>query len=178
MYSWYDRNTVPEIRGCHGCGEEESLQRFSLVKETRKHGKSTDDFADAVLEAFRKRSRAFARRGAPVECTPVKEIVNGHESEIGRTDVRIVTRVGGTRVRVSLNVWGNRRVWVDARRASKSGWVWEYTAEGRLISRSDERDLVARTENTLNAAYLPDSDVCRAMDAIWSACLASGPRRV
>ena len=151
---------------------------FPLVRDAKRYGKSTLNFADAVLQAFRKRSRSIGRRGASLECTPVKEVVNGHESDIGRTDVRIAHRVAGARVELRLNVWGNRRVWVDARRSSKSGWVWEYTAEGRLVPSCDERDLVTRTEQTLDAAYLTDSEVSRAMDAIWSACLASGPRRV
>jgi len=46
-----------------------------------------NDFAAAVRLAFHKRHKALSRRGATVECTPVKEIVDGHESDVGRTDV-------------------------------------------------------------------------------------------
>jgi hypothetical protein len=136
------------------------------------------DFSSAVLEAFQKRQRAFSRRGAPVECTPVKEIVDGRESEIGRTDVRIEFRVDRARITLRLQVWGDRWVWVDARRSAKFGWVWESTSEGRFVSPGGARDLVAHVEETLSAAHLPIADVPRAISAIWSRCLAVGLRSV
>ena len=142
------------------------------VHEAREH-----DFSRAVLNAFRKRFRALSRRGATVECTPVKEIVNGRESERGRTDIRIAYRVEGARVELRLHVWGDRWVWVDARRASKAGWIWEFTSEGRFISQNGARNLVARAEETMDASFLPAADVSPTMSAIWSKCLAVGPRR-
>ena len=131
-----------------------------------------NDFAAAVRLAFLKRNKALSRRGATVECTPVKEIVDGHESDVGRTDVRIAYRVQGARISLRLTAWGDRWVWVDARRSSKLGWAWESTSKGRFFAPDEARDLVARVEETLSACHLPVGDVPRAISAIWSECLA------
>jgi hypothetical protein len=130
-----------------------------------------------VLAAFQKRSKALSRRGVTLECTPVKEIVNGRESERGRTDVRMAYRVDGARVELRIHAWGDRWIWVDARRASKSGWVWEFTAEGRFVASNGVRDLVGLAEDTIDSSFLPGTEVVLAMHAIWSKRLATGPRR-
>jgi hypothetical protein len=135
-------------------------------------------FSRAVMEAFRKRNRALSRRGATVECTPVKEIVDGRESDIGRTNVHIVYRVERAKVSLRVEVWDDRWVWVDARRSSKSGWVWESTIKGRFVSPGGARDVVAFAEQTLSAANLPAAEVPRAISAIWSQCLAGELRSV
>ena len=75
----------------------------------------------------------------------------GASPEIGRTDVSIRYRVHGASVSLRLAVWDDRWVWVDARRSSKSGWVWESTTEGRFVSAGGARDLVAHAEETLSA---------------------------
>jgi len=136
------------------------------------------DFSRAVIEAFRKRNRALSRRGASVECTPVKEIVDGRESEVGRADINIEYRVDAARVVLRLQIWDDRWLRLDVRRSSKSGWVWESTNEGRFVSPGGARDLVSQVEETLSASYLPAADVPRAISTIWSRFLAIGLRTV
>lgn len=136
------------------------------------------DLSHAVRLAFRKRSRALSRRGATVECTPVKEVVDGRDSELGRTDVSIEYRVERANVSLRLCVWGDGWVWVDARRSSKSGWVWESTSEGRFVSQNGAGDIVVHVEETLGACHLPVAEVPRAISAIWSRCLSVGLRSV
>ena len=135
------------------------------------------DFSVALREAVRKRSKALSREGK-VECIPVKEIVDGKESELGRTDLTIRYRVEGALVQLAVHAWGDRWVWVDVRRSSKAGWVWQYTNEGRFISPGGARGLVELIEKTIGCSYLEASDVSRAIAAIWSKCLAVGPRPV
>ena len=89
------------------------------------HDSETADFSVALIEALRKRSKALSRRGTKVECTPVKEIVDGQEFERGRTDLTITYRVEGAHVELRVHAWGDRWIWVDARRSSKAGWVWQ-----------------------------------------------------
>jgi hypothetical protein len=136
------------------------------------------DFALEALAAFKKRTRAISRRGAEIECGPVKEIVNGVESERSRVDIEIAYRVDAARVKLRLHVWGDRWVWVDARRQSKAGWVWEFTMDGRFISPQGARDLVARAEATISASHLPQAELLTTMSSLWSKCLASGPKRI
>jgi len=140
--------------------------------------KADTDFAQAVLDAFRKRSKAISRLAARPECTPVKEVINGRESQLGRTDIEIRYQLRGAWVDLRFHVWGDRWVWVDARSSSKSGWVWEFTIEGRFISPGGARDLVARAEETISASYKSTDDIPQAMSAIWATCLATGPQRV
>jgi hypothetical protein len=153
-------------------------QGRGLLTRKAEHNSERADFSVALLEAFRKRSRALSRLPATVECIPVREIVDGQESELGRTDLTIKYRAKGTRVQLRVHAWGDRWIWVDARRGSKVGWVWEYTNEGRFISPSGAPGLVQLIEQTMDCAYLATSDVSRAMAAIWSKCLAVGPRPV
>lgn len=142
----------------------------------REERKSATDFSHAVRNSFKKRSRALSRRGATVDCTPVKEIVNGKESRVNRTDVTISYRLNAARVNIRLQVWADRWVWFDARSGSKSGWVWEYTTEGRFVSDNGARDLVMRTEKSMDASHIESSKVAAEMEVIWSTCLATGPR--
>lgn len=134
-------------------------------------------FSEAVSDAFRKRSKALARRGALVECKDVKEIIDGHESKRGRTDVTVLYRIEAARVQLRLHAFGDRWVWVDARRGSKEGWVWEFTSEGRFISSGGARRLVECVEETIDASSGAASDTPRLIAAIWSKQLATGPRR-
>ena len=144
----------------------------------KEHSSEAAAFSVAFLEAFRKRSKALSRRGAKVECSPVKEIVDGRESQRGRTDLTVKYRVEGAHVQLRVHAWGDRWVWVDARRSSKAGWVWEYTSAGRFISPDGARGLVELIETTIDCSYLVPADVPAAIAAIWSKCLAVGPRRV
>jgi MoxR-like ATPase len=135
-------------------------------------------FAREVLDAFQKRSRSLSRRGAILECLSVKEIVDGRDYERERTNVSIAYRVSAARVMLRVHAWDDRWVWIDARRASKSGWVWEFTTEGRIVAPGGARALVALAEETLDVSFLPSAEVPSAMSAIWAKRLASGPRPV
>lgn len=136
------------------------------------------DFSVSVLEAFRRRSKALSRRGATVECLPVKEVVDGQESSRSRTDVTIKYRVEGAHLQLRVHVWSDRWTWVDARRRSKAGWLWEYRNEGRFLGPKGARGLVELVEKTMDESCLSASDAPRAISAIWSGCLAFGPRSV
>lgn len=135
-------------------------------------------FPDEVTLAFGKRRRALASRGLRVEQTPVREIVDGRESDRKRIDMELVYRVDGGRVRFRLHVWSDRWVWIDMRRASKTGWVWEFTAEGRVMPNVSGRDLVMRAEESVDASFLVESEVPKKLCAIWSSAIASGPRAI
>jgi hypothetical protein len=113
-----------------------------------------------------------------IEATPVKEIADGKESARGRVDVDIGFRVDGARIFLRIHIWDDRWVWIDARRSSKSGWVWEFTREGRFTSPAGARGVVANAEATMDAAFLSADQVPNAMSAIWSKSLATGPRLV
>ena len=83
----------------------------------------------------------------------------------------------GQRVQLRVQVWGDRWVWVDASRYSKSGWVWEFTSEGRFVSPNGARSLVEHAEAMIIASHKkPAAEVPQAMHDIWSKSLAVGPR--
>ena len=152
------------------------ITRLKNISDGRKMVQ--DDFSSAVLEALRKRMKAIKRKGVDVHLQPVKEVVDGRESDRGRLDVDLAYRVQSAKVRVRIKVWGDRWIWLDARRSSKAGWVWEYTVDGRLLPSYSASDLVKLAEQTIATAYLPDDSVARAIASVWTKCLARGPQPV
>lgn len=138
--------------------------------------KVSGDFTREFAEALRRRAKAITYRGAKIECIPVKEIVDGKESDIRRVDLKLSYRVVRVPVKLQLHVWDDRWVWVDVRQSSRIGWAWEYTAEGRFLSSNGARDLIGRLEKTIDATWAAHKDAKKSVDEIWSKCLATGPR--
>jgi hypothetical protein len=134
------------------------------------------DFTVDVIESLKKRSRAIRHRGATVEWCRVQEIEEGRHRDIGRVDIDVAYRVRSARVSFRLIVWGDRQIWVDVRRASKVGWVWAVTLEGRFVSANGARDLVERIEQTLSASWGDAEEIPSMIGAVWSKSLAKGPR--
>jgi len=145
---------------------------------TRSHNSSEEVFLDNVARAYRKRSKAISRRGVDLKIESVKEVVEGQESDTGRIDITLSFRLRGKPATFRLHVWGDRWIWIDARRPSKNGWLWEYTTEGRITDVNDLPRLVERSEQSLDAAHLDDQEVAKRLREIWSTSLASTPRIV
>ena len=133
------------------------------------------DFSIAVQNAFFKRAKAISRRGANIEIQAIRELLDA-KSERSRTDATITYRVDGAHVQLRVRAWEDRWVWIDIRRRSKVGWVWEYTGEGRFISSKGARGLVEHAEETMAASFLAVEKLPAAIERLWSKCLALGPR--
>lgn len=136
------------------------------------------NFEESVVDSFQKRRKALRHQGVLMESTPVREIIDGRDSEFKRVDITLSYRVDAAKVMLRLAVWGDGWIWVDVRRHSKKGWAWEFTTDGRMSSVEGARALTQCAEATINATMLPSEDVVQAIQAIWVHVLARGPRRV
>jgi hypothetical protein len=134
------------------------------------------DFTDDVTACVKKRSRAIKYRGAKMRFDRVKELEVGIDAGARRVDLEISHRIQGSLISVRLVAWGDRWVWVDARKGGKSGWVWFKTIEGRFIGPNGAQDLMRRLEATLDVSHQQDPQAH--IEEIWSSCLAQGPKRL
>lgn len=74
-----------------------------------------------------------------------------------------------------LNIWDDRWVWIDAREASESGWIWSWTSDGRLAGECSARDLIDAMVETVDlSCHMTQDDICL-FDKIWRGHLAKGP---
>ena len=131
-------------------------------------------FIAEVQEAFRKRGKAIRHRLRDLAIERVIERNDGDEQE----KLEIACPLGhGKAIGLKLDVWDDRWVRIDVRRASKAGWVWEFTAEGRLPGSDAARKLVLLFEGSLSAGH-GDERAAVELEKIWDSALATGPRAV
>jgi hypothetical protein len=126
-------------------------------------------FLDDLLSSLTRRRKAIKHRVRALRAERVSDSSDGLES----AKVEIQCDLLAPRTMLRLNAWADRWIWVDARRSGKSGWVWQFTTEGRLLGDQLARELVAALEASIGAQGI-ESD----LRAIWAPILAQGPRRV
>lgn len=127
------------------------------------------DFA----KSLRKRSKALKHKTEVLSCERVFEVEGPDRLEKAEVAMRDYHQ---TRLRFFL--WADSWAWVDARLSSKSGWVWEWSYEGRLLGRYGGRDLVAALETTLFEAHSMTASDINGLTQIWQPFLARGPRAI
>ncbi len=138
----------------------------------------TRDFVGQLVASVRRRARALKYRGATIvfEPDPSSEKNPAWPSE-KRLDVLVSHRNAAGRVSVKVAVWPDRWVLIDVRCSVKSGWLWEFTHQGRFVAPRGAPDLVQCIEESLNVASLQAATVPSALSSIWSPRLATGPKR-
>jgi len=133
---------------------------------------SENEFLASVLASMKKRQKAIKYKTTAMTCDKVIETHDSVRKEKLETSFRWMKRD------LRAFVWEDRWVWVDFRSASKRGWLWEWTFEGRLLPRHDGRVLVDALEKTLDAAPSDDAGDVSVFGAIWRTLLAQGPKPV
>jgi len=130
-------------------------------------------FIAEVQEALRKRGKPIKYRKSDISIERVIERTNGEEWE----KLEIECPFHRTTTRLSVHLWHDRWVRIDARRSSKAGWVWHFTAEGRLLGSHSARDFVALFEESLSAGHWDEQAPAR-LENVWKPALATGPKAV
>jgi hypothetical protein len=130
-------------------------------------------FVAQLQEALRKRGKPIRYRKSDISIEPVIERTNGEERE----KLEIECPFHGTTTRLCVHVWDDRWIWIDARRSSKAGWVWQYSTEGRLVGSHSARDFVALFEESLSAGHWDEQAPAR-LENVWKPALATGPKAV
>lgn len=126
-------------------------------------------FLGDLLSSLTRRRKAIRRRVRTLRFERMSDAIDG--SELAKVEIECDLLASRTVLR--LNAWDDRWVWFDARRSSKTGWVWQFTAEGRLLGNQLTRELVAAFEASIGAQGSEED-----LRAIWAPILARGPRRV
>ena len=128
-------------------------------------------FIVEVEEWLRKRGKPIRHRKSDISVERVLERTDGVEWE----KLEIECPFYGKTTRLRLHIWNDRWIWIDARRSSKAGWSWEFTAEGRLSGNHSARDLVALFEASLSAGHW-DERAPAELGKLWTPVLATGPK--
>jgi hypothetical protein len=86
--------------------------------------------------------------------------------------------MGVQRTIVRLFVWPDRWIWIDARKSSKNGWVWQFTMDGRLAGGLAAEDLIKALEGSISASQPVKDAAEKGLDKLWKPLLAQGPRPI
>jgi len=97
---------------------------------------------------------------------------------VEKLEVELRPWANDEKVSVRLFAWTDRWVCIDARAATKNGWAWQWTFEGRLLGEFGGREIVGGLENTLDCVHNMDPRKTRELADIWGSLLAQGPKRI
>ena len=75
---------------------------------------------------------------------------------------------------ITLKVWADRWIWIDARAAGASGWEWEWSREGRLIADEIGRELVRAFERSVDSQAISVLSAANELDKIWKPIVVDG----
>jgi hypothetical protein len=126
------------------------------------------------LDALRRRQKPFRHKGITLTVDRIIEEKPGGRVE--RIDLTLRFRKRQT---LTITIRQDRTVWLHACEAiSKAGWLFQYTADGRLLGNYDGRDLIAGIEETASAMFGMTRETAGSLGAIWDKLLARGPRPI
>lgn len=134
------------------------------------------EFLEDIAEAFRKRRKSLSHRVSRAECHKVYELVDGKKTERLEVYLQDGTRPRGALLR--MHVWPDRLVWLDARIATKAGWAWAWTYEGRLLGNHTGRDVIIALEECIDLLPRMEGSRIGELDGPWKHLVAKGPSEI
>jgi hypothetical protein len=134
---------------------------------------SDKEIIKSTLLAFKKRHRAINYNARTLRCDKIIE--RNADGDIEKIEIEVGLQLDP---RITLNVWQDRWVLVDARLAAKKGWVWEWRYEGRLLGVHSGRTLIETLERTMSATFEMTAEKTDRLTAMWHPLLARGPKGV
>jgi len=134
-----------------------------------------NEFLNSVVYSLRKRHKSLKHKLHSITCNKVYEVYEDNTKlEKLELDFRESRTYNGMTCR--LFVWPDRWVWVDARKATKKGWEWEWTFEGRLLGGYGGRELISAIEEALFESTDENfKPIMFEVKEIWRPLLAKGP---
>src|SRR3954468_7139072 len=122
-----------------------------------------DDFLESVAFAFRKRRKALSHRARHAEFAKVYELMGAEKLE--RLEIDLAKYDGAS---LRLWAWPDRQIWLDARLLAKTGWVWSWTHEGRLLGERSAADAIKALEHTYDMLYEMDAVRASTLSEPWT----------
>lgn len=138
-----------------------------------------NEFLEEVAESLRKRRKAISHQASRIDGQKAYETVGSAKEEKFEIYLDKTSSRKGPRLKVS--VWADRWILVDAREPSGKGvkgWLWEWTADGRLIGGLSGKEIVRALEESISALYAMDKGRVQKFDEIWRHILTRGPVEV
>lgn len=131
-------------------------------------------FLNEVAESFVKKRKSLAYDASDLRFNKVHDIVDGKKVE--KIEIFIRSSLSRNAAKMRLYVWGDRWIWIDARKAKKSGWEWEFSKDGRLTGCSSPRQLMETFKKFYSASYHFNSkSIENEAGVMWRKILATGP---
>ena len=131
------------------------------------------EFLDDISNSLRRKSKSIKNTVSSYSCAKAYEIDGEQKSE----KLELVFLLpGANQVRITIDIWDSRWIWLDIRQPSKSGWVFEWQKEGR-IGYSESKDFTETALNTLRVPYLHinSAQLPKMLEEIWKKIAVNGP---
>lgn len=130
------------------------------------------DPIETIKGALESRSKSWKHRGASIALLEVANDPHGHR----RLEFEARSKSRRSQAFLQVYFWEDRWIWIDAREASKDGWKWEWTSEGRVAPHRWGRPLTKKIEDTFELTSYADNRVPEQLECEWGTFLAAGPR--
>lgn len=131
-------------------------------------------FLQGFLDALRRRQKSFKHKGISLIADRVIE--EKPEGRVERIDLIMRFRKRQT---ITITIRQDRTVRIHAcEKITKAGWLFQYSADGRLLGIYDGRDLIAGIEETAAAMFGMSGETVDLLGAIWDKLLARGPQPI
>jgi hypothetical protein len=134
-------------------------------------------FLTQIAEAFVRKRKSLKYNASILKFHKIYDIVEGKKVE--KIEISVESSLSRNSVRMRLYIWEDRWVWIDARKAGKMGWDWEFSKHGRLSGDCSPRQLIEAFKQFYFSSSLFDTQA-RTLEAstIWGEILAAGPVEV
>ena len=132
-----------------------------------------EEFLSSLCNTLGRRRKSLSKKTSKFTIQKVWEENSQGRFEKLEGDIR--TRSTVTSPMFRFHFWHDRVVRLDASGASKAGWEWAWTSEGRVVGLAESRDLGAAIERTIDIVKVGAGDRVQAFETIWGPLIANGP---
>jgi len=131
-------------------------------------------FLNEITESFANKRKSLAYDASDLRFNKVYDIVE--DKKVEKIEIFIQSSMSRNAIKMRLFVWGDRWAWIDARKANKLGWEWEFSKGGRLSGCSSPRHLMETFKKFYSESFLFNSKSIENEACImWREILATGP---
>jgi len=139
--------------------------------------KFENSFLNEVAESFTKKRKSLAYDSHDLRFNKVYDIVE--DKKVEKVEIFIQSSSSRNCIKMRLYVWGDRWIWIDARKGRKKGWEWEYSKDGRLSGHSSPRQLIEAFKKFYSAScHFDTQSFIQDAASVWETILAIGPIEV
>jgi len=135
--------------------------------------KFKNTFLEEIVSALRKRSKALKHKTSRISIDRIYEVNDDERCEKLELNIDPILP---KKCNCEVFIWEDRWIWLDVRKGSKTGWIWEWGIEGRVLDVSG-RDILLRIEEMLSKLKRLDADKKEQNESIlnnvWSGIIAT-----